>query len=310
MSNPTAPLPGAGELDVPAIKTAFRRLIRERCPEHEEFALALLERLPPERWRLEWRAPWWLGQAFGLDPVVSRDLVLSNVLGLASIRVEDDLADAEVPLHEAIAARDVRAALFGAAVELYRRRFERGSPFWEHFDRLLAAWRDRGRFEAGTLTAVGAPLKVGAIATCLLSGRDADVPEIEGLFDDAIESLVLDDHVADWEPDLAAGRWNVFVESTVGSDQSRDPAAVRRRMLVALMTTDAVPRTFTKIVAGFQRAAGRARALDPRLAPLADALDAMADDARDRGAGMARHYQELGDQAAKLLRPASRDARS
>ena len=305
------PPPRADELDVLAIKTAFRRRVRERCPEHEDFGITLLGRLTPERWRLEWYAPWWLGQAFRLDPAVSRDLVLSNVLGLASIRLEDDLRDAEIAPHEIVAARELTAALFDAAVEPYRRRFERESPFWEHFARLIEAWRERGH-ERGprALVAVGAPLKIGGIATCLLAHRDSLVPTLEALFDDAIESLVLDDHVADWEADVEAGRWNAFVDLMVPLEEQGDPATVRRAVLVALMTTDTLPLAFTRIVAGFQRAAGTARDLDAGLAPLADALLQMAQDARARGSGMAAHYRDLGEQAAKLLISRPKDGRS
>ena len=96
----------------------------------------------------------------------------------------------------------------------------------------------------------------------------------------------------------------------VPPEQQGDPATVRRAVLVALMTTDTLPLTFTRIVAGFQRAAGMARDLDAGLAPLADALLQMAQDARARGSGMAAHYRDLGEQAAKLLISGPKDGRS
>lgn len=306
----TQPSMRASELDELAIRTGFRRRVRERCPDHEAFAMSLLERLPPDRWRLEWHLPWWLGEAFGLDDDVSRELVLSNVLGLASIRLDDDLADGEVTERDLDAARAVGAALFDAAIEPYRRRIPRDSTFWPAFVDVMAAWRSRG-VERGsrTLVAAGAPLKVGAMATCVLAAREDALPALEALLDEVIESLVLDDHVADWEADVAAGRPNAFVHLAIG-EPGPNPVATRRAVLVALLTTDALPRTFTRIVAGFQRAAGAARDLDNRLEPLAKALLVMADQARDRGAALAAHYRDLGDAAAKLLVPATDDRRS
>jgi hypothetical protein len=134
-------------------------------------------------------------------------------------------------------------------------------------------------------------------------------PALEAILDDAIESLVLDDHVADWEADVAAGRPNAFVDLAIGTP-APDPAATRRAVLVALLTTDVLPRTFTRIVAGFQRAAGVAREVDSGLEPLAGALLVMSDEARDRGAALTAHYRDLGDAAAKLLIPATDDRRS
>ena len=296
--------------DPRAVGLAFDAVIRRRCPEHAAFARQVFERLTPERWRLEWNLPWWVGRAFGLDPIVAGDLVVSNVLGLAAIRIRDDLADGEVAARNVEAARDVSDALLEAALAPYRRRFEPGTPFWRRFDELMTAWREGTEQPDAprSTTSTGAPLQIGAIAACLLTERADAIPAVEAIVDDAVESLVLDDHVADWEADVAAGRWNAFVAS-LGVPAS-DPASTRRAVLVALLTTDAAPRTFERIVAGYLRAAGRARALDARLTPLADALEGMASDARTRGAQVSGHYRELAERAAKLLEPAASDGRS
>lgn len=297
---------------------AFDAVIRRRCPEHAAFARQVYERLTPDRWRLEWNLPWWIGRAFGLDPIVAGDLGVSNVLGLAAIRIRDDLADGEVAERDVEAARDVSDALMEAALAPYRRHFDAGTPFWRRFDQLMTVW---GEGEGTTrpdasrsASSIGAPLHVGAMAACLLTERADAIPDVAAIVDDAIESLVLDDHVADWEADVAAGRWNAFVASLGAgggeSAPSADPASVRRAVLVTLLTTDALPRTFDRIVAGYLRAAGGARALDARLAPLVDALEAMASDARGRGAQVSGHYRELAERAARLLEPAGADGRS
>ena len=94
------------ELDIHRVSSAYLQAVETARPEHLELPRRLLQRLDPDRWRLEWCLPWWLGRAFGLDVEIADELVLSNVLGLGAIRLRDDLVDGEV-----------------AADEIYRRDF-------------------------------------------------------------------------------------------------------------------------------------------------------------------------------------------
>ena len=50
-------------------------------PGDAELAQAVIARLQPPRWTLEWHLPRWLGRAFGVDPVVVDDLVARQRAG-------------------------------------------------------------------------------------------------------------------------------------------------------------------------------------------------------------------------------------
>ena len=180
--------------------------------------MRLFDRIEPGRWTLEWNLPWWLGLAFGLDEDEATELVVGTVLGLASVRLQDDLADGDVPASERAAAIDLSATLYELALAPYRSRFPASSPFWDHLATTMAAWRaatdgatprdDRARNELdeshARLAARGAPLKVPAFAICLLTDRIDAYPILDRGLDHALTALVLYDHFGDWQADLAA----------------------------------------------------------------------------------------------------------
>lgn len=272
-------------------------------------ALDLLERLPPARWTLEWYLPLWLGRAFRLDDSVSNEVVLSNVLGLASIRLQDDLADGEVATDDRVGARALATALYDAALEPYRAPFDAGSPFWSHLDRRMTAWR--AAHPGPDLAARGAPLHVGAVAVCLHADRMDVYRALEPCLDHALEALVRYDHVADWESDLDAGRWNAFVAAASPGRQvpgARDRH--RAATYVAMLTSDVVVTWFDQIDDGLARAVAIADSLDPPVPPLVDHLRSFAPRVRAHGAAIHERYRELGDEAAKRLFPMPADARS
>lgn len=277
--------------------------------------MQLLERLAPGRWTLEWYLPWWLGNALGLEAAVTRELVLSNVLGLGSIRLQDDLADGEVADEAVDDTRALATALYEAALEPYRAWFAAASPFWNHLGARMQAWRvaSDGTDEPGgpALAARGAPLHIAAFGACLLAGRIEAYAPLEACLDRALEALVRYDHLADWEADLDAGRWNAFVAATT----SESPAAGTRRRdrtatYVAMLTTDAVARWFGRIDEGLLGAASIADTLSPPVPPLGAHLRTFAAGLRVQGAAIHERYRDLGDAAAKHLFRTPADARS
>ncbi len=295
------------------MSAGYERRVGTACPELLPFARQLLDRLPPERWTLEWYLPWWLGHAFRLRREIALDLVLSNVLGLASIRLEDDLIDGEVPREQVLAARRLSSALYEAALEPYRAHFGQDSPFWGYLSSCMREWRQasahRGE-EDLRLAGRGAPLKISAFAVCLLAGRLDVVPKLERCLHDALEAMVLYDHLGDWEADLEAGRWNAFVASVSGP--ARVPEAVGRHrsaVFAAMMTSNAVATHFARIEAGMIRAAGLSDTLDVPVPQLADHCRDFAARIREQGQALQAHYEVLGDRAAKLLLATSGDAR-
>jgi hypothetical protein len=273
----------------------------------------LLERLPPGRWTLEWYLPWWLGQAVGLDSTVAREIVLSNVLGLGSVRLQDDLSDGEVGADDIDDARTLATSMYELAIEPYRTWFDPASPFWRHLERRMAAWRaaSDGMPTAADLAAKGAPLHVSAVAVCLLAGRMDVYPPLESCLDHALEGLVLYDQVADWEADLDAGRWNAFVAASSAGPQV-EAARDRHRAAtyVAMLTGDAVADYFGRIDDVLLRATAIADTLRPPVPPLVEHLRAFTSGVRDQGAAIHARYRDLGNEAAKLLFHSPADARS
>jgi hypothetical protein len=299
------------ELDIADVAAAYERRVREACPEHLPLALLLLERLPPARWTLEWYLPWWLGHAFGLDPEIAREIVLSNLLGLGSIRLQDDLADGEVAAENIEAATVLSAALYEAALAPYRARFDPASPFWAHLESCMTEWRAATLGAEHRLAGRGAPLRISAFAVCLLADRIDAFPALGRCLDHALEAMVLYDHFGDWEADLDAGRWNAFVASTSrGPQHPEQRDRHRTAMLVAMLTTDAVAAHFGRIEVEMLEAAVLAEALEVPVPALGSWSREFASGIQRQGASLHEHYGSLADRAARLLLQTPVDARS
>ena len=314
--NVTVRASDVSQLDVGAVQTAFEACVRQTCPDQVALAHRLLDRLAPSRWTLEWYLPWWLGRALALDPATTQEVVLGNVLGLGSIRLQDDLTDGEVAPGDVAGARRLAAALYESALAPYRARFEPSSPFWDHLVGAMSTWRAAMANDGEPrLAARGAPLKISAYALCLLAGRTPAYEAIEPCMDQALEALVRLDHLADWRVDLDAGRWNAFVaDVSIGPQVPEARQRHRRAVLVAMMTTDVVADQVARIRSDFLRAAALAEVFGERQAlPLpefVEHLERLAVDAAVQGATLSEHYRDLGDRAAKLLSGPVANARS
>jgi hypothetical protein len=294
----------AAELDVQRIAAAFERRVGAACPDERDLAIRTLHRLTPAKWTLEWYLPWWLGHAFGLDPVVAAELVLSNVLGLVSIRLQDDLLDGDVAADDVRGATRLGAALFDEAVAVYRRRFDEASPFWPFLERSMAEWR---RASAGDcpqrwadLPRRGAPLKVAGFATCLLTDRPERWALVERCLDHDLVALVRYDQVCDWEDDLRADRWNAFVAAVSPFPQS--PATRDRNrstVLAALLTSGVVAAECGRTRAEALRAAHLAAELE--CPPLAAYLSGYAERTAAQGAEVEAHYRGAAERATTLI---------
>ena len=297
-------LPDVSELDVAQIVTAFERRAEAVCPDERDLAIRSLRRLTPANWTLEWYLPWWLGQAFGLDPVVAEETVLSNVLGLVSIRLQDDLFDRDVAAADVPGATRLSAALFDEAVAVYRRRIDGASPFWQFLERSMAEWRRAsagdGPLRVADLPCRGAPLKVAGFATCLLADRADRWELVDRCLDHALAALVRYDHVCDWEDDLRADRWNAFVAALSPLPQSsanRDRN--RSAVLAALLTREVVTAEFGWIRDETLRAARLAAELG--CPPLAAHLFGYAERTVAQGAEIQAHYRGAAERATTLI---------
>ena len=287
-----------GELNVEEILAQYRRRIAAACPSQLDLAREVAARVGPTNWRLEWYLPWWLTNSFGLDRRLGRQLVLSNLLGLVSIRLQDDLADGELATDLVPGARDLAAAAYDEALRVYRARFAAASPFWPFLEGTMATSRSGSN---GTTAANrGAPLKIGAYACALLAGRMDAWPALDRCLDHAVSALVLYDQFCDWETDLGAGRWNSFVAGLSPHAQS-DAHRVRNRsvVLTAMLTRSAVTDQFDRALLEAKAAAALAAELGitPLQAYLADWTTRTA----AQGAEVEAYYRRAAAQATQRM---------
>jgi len=297
--------PTTDDLDVAAVAAAYEAQARLICAGDLPAPLELRGRLAPERWKLEWHLPWWVGRSFGLDAALCHELSVSSVLGLAAIRLRDDIADGELDRADPATAAEWSEALLDAALESYRARLPSSSEFWPFVAAVLAPDGPAALAsvsDGADLARRGAPLKVPAFAVCQLADRSDAFPTLARCLDHALTALVLYDHAADWEADLAAGRANAFTDGRS-----------REELLVALLSDDVVRPYFARIATALARAAELAGAL--AVGPLAQHICDLAERFALDSEALAAHYSAVGDRAAALFgtaqeRPAPPEGRS
>ncbi len=293
-------------INVAAIRERFGEIAATFGVPDRALAELTLERIQPPNWTLEWYLPVWLGGAFGVDVEIARRVTLSNVLGLAAIRLEDDLRDGDVRADEVPTAGRVAGMLFTEAVALYGPLFPPTSPFWSKLQATMTDWRSSGSEEGADtgdsppLARRGAPLKIGARAIWLFGDGRVSWELVDRCLDVALVALARYDDLCDWEADLAAGRWNAFVASCTGEPQTivrRSPnwAAV----LVAILTRGAARAGFEQVATEARRASELAVELGSVC--LADHLVRMADRAAAQGITVDAHFQALASRATSLI---------
>ena len=292
------------ELDVAGLSASYEARIADAAPELLPLALRTLARVAPGQWTLEWYLPWWLGHAFGLPYEMSRAIVLSNVLGLASLRLQDDLVDGEVAAGEQTSAEALAAVLYRQAVDGYRGLFGDSALFWGRLDAFMDDWRSATSgarpgaavpLRAGDdlllhLARRGAPLRISAFAICLLADREDRSRIVDRCLDHTLAAMVLYDHFVDWEDDVAAGRWNAFVAAGGGT---------RRAVLVAMLAHGAITTHFARIDAELLRAIEAAGQLGS--VPLVAHLRRYTVRIQQQGAQLQSHHGHLADVATALL---------
>jgi hypothetical protein len=292
------PLASALAIDAPAVVAAARSRL-EPHPHQARLAGAYLATLTPERWTIEWHLPSWLAARLGLADDVANALTESNVLGLLSVRLSDDVVDGDVDPFDVAAAEALAAAALDAALCPYRELFPPGSPFWPFLEGSMAAWRAGA--DGPDHGARTAPIRIAAYACCLLAGQPDLWPLLERCLERAMTALVLYDQFFDWEADVEAGRWNAFVAGildrapTAGRAQGR----VRSAVLAAMLAEDVVPGHFARIAAEATTGARLAEELE--LGELAGHLRSWARAAAVQGDDIAAHYRGAADQATRLL---------
>ena len=298
-----------GESD--AISAAYERRVRLVCGGDYPVALQLRGRLDPSRWVVEWSFARWVGSALGVAHQVCQQITFSNALILASVVWRDDLEDGELTVADPARAHDIGAALFEAAMEPYRDLLPSDSRFWPAVEHWMGVWRgatiraarreadEEGRFEPSALAVRGSPMKIPALALCLLAERPAVFPTLEASIDHTMSALVLYDHFVDWREDIADSRWNAFVESAITSRRAHSGAPSVADVEAAMLTQPLMTEYFAVI--DRELVAGAACAVEVGVDDLARHLDWLARQLRDEGRSMSTRYVSLGDEARQLI---------
>ena len=291
------------EMEIERISTAYEIRVRALLGGDLPEELMLRDRLDPQRWMLEWNVAAWLGEAYGLDARLTDEISVSNLLGLASIRLRDDVEDGELGASTGpAAALDMSDLLYDDALAIYRRSFDPASDLWTYLSEQMSVWRAAtvGGGSPNRLAGRGAPLKISAFGVCLLTDRTGQFPLIERSLDRALTAMVRYDHLVDWRDDLAAGRWNAFVEAAVRTAKSaRATRTNDADVQLAMLTTDTIEAYFDGIVRDLERASTLARAAGVPL--LATHLTDNAADLGDQGVALASRYCDISERARQLL---------
>ena len=293
------------DLAVARVTAATERRIATICPEELPLAQRTLRRLTPQRWALEWHLPWWLGRSFGLSAGRCEGLVVSNLLGLVALHLEDGLRDGDLPAADVGGAARLSPLLLNAALAGYQAVLPASSPFWPFAGEALNRWRAAqdaapARGHALPLADRAAPVRVAAFAVCLLAERQDAWPTLDQCLSHALAALVRYDQLVDWEDDLAAGRWNAFVAGIApgvqdGAHAERNRAAVH----VALLTAGAATAEYRRVEADAQAAASLA--FDLGVLPLASYLEDYAERTAGERIATQGHYDGIVAQATELL---------
>jgi hypothetical protein len=167
-----------------AVKSQYGAALASEPSELVESGMRLLDRISPPNWTLEWSLPGWLGDALALAAPAVIDLTLANVVGLAYIKLQDDLIDGEMADDDQRAALLLSAVLHRKWLLAYTALFPSDSPLWGYFERYMTQWvgaelrsppvkafRDYDEADLRGLGERGAPLKICAAAACLLTAQ-------------------------------------------------------------------------------------------------------------------------------------------
>ncbi|MNW34859.1 hypothetical protein D3C74_118460 [compost metagenome] len=162
--------------------------------------------------------PYWLRDLTGLSHDAYRRLALGNVFVMLYFLLQDDVIDSP---GEDCRTQLVLANLFlTESLDTYRHDFPTDSAFWEYYRIYVHEWADS---VAGELTKddfqqdrrkvalKASPLKLASTGALILAGKEAFIPAITDMTDDALVVLQMSDDWADWSEDLEAGDYNCLL---------------------------------------------------------------------------------------------------
>jgi hypothetical protein len=160
--------------------------------------------------------PFWIKELTDISDKQCERLALANIYGMLYFFIQDDLMDSQ-------ALTSVKSELALAnllqleMLSVFRELFSSDSSFWIYYGRYVTTWADcvmnesdADYFMNDPIRTAGkaAPVKLSSTGACLLSSRDALIPDVEAAVDIALMTLQMLDDWADWQADLAEGSYN------------------------------------------------------------------------------------------------------
>lgn len=203
-----------------------------------DVAHAYLERMNRSAAQIEWYAPLWLGEALGVPVEQTRQVAVTNVLGMVYIRIHNDLMDGEPYPADSIFMATLAPSLYTRCIQIFAKLFTGDSPFWHYLGQYLNewgsayAWERRHHWlqvgsyseqEIKALTAgKGAPEKICCAALALLANREDVLPTLETVIDLRSATAQLLDDMQDWREDWSRGRYNIFLTTALSAETDRN----------------------------------------------------------------------------------------
>jgi len=172
--------------------------------------------------------PFWVGEAFGIEPEKCRRIALANLFGLLHFIIQDHLSDGGCPTAEipgfAISGTLLQQQMYNHYLEC----FPPPTPFWSLMSKYWQEWADSiawerqvGAFsnpsDEDLLRAArkAAPLKICTSGMAILSDREAQIPDLEKAIDMMHMVMQMADDMTDIAEDIAGNRFNTLLSTGV-----------------------------------------------------------------------------------------------
>lgn len=179
--------------------------------------------------------PFWVGDVFGVELEICRQIALANLFGLLHFVAQDHLSDGQSPITEIPSLAISGTLLQQQMYNHYLQCFPPETQFWSLMNKYWQEWaesiaweRQVGAFSPPTdenlLRAArkAAPLKISTSGIAILSNREDQIPNLEKAIDMMHMVMQMADDMTDIAEDIAGNRFNTLL-STMISIGAFDP---------------------------------------------------------------------------------------